>query len=53
MKNIELVSIVLRFVDPYNFGMFTPPVEKLLETKREYNYVETYINYLNDLKKIK
>jgi hypothetical protein len=51
-RNIQQVSIILRFIDPVNYGMFTPPVEKILETKRSPSPIQTYINYLNDLRKI-
>jgi len=52
-RDIEQVSIVLRFIDPINFGMFTPPVEKMIGTSRGDNHVKIYINYLNDLNEIK
>jgi hypothetical protein len=52
-KNIEHVSVILRFIDPDNYGIFTPPVEKILETKRSYNPIQTYLNYLDDLETIR
>jgi hypothetical protein len=51
-KSIELVSIILRFVRPEHYGIISPPVERILDVRRESNAVETYLNYLNDLRKV-
>jgi hypothetical protein len=44
-KHLELVSIILRFVDPKNFGIYSPPVAKLLHLPRWGNYADEYQNY--------
>jgi len=51
-KNIEIVSCILRFIDPQNYGILSPPVENLLNIKGAYQ-IEKYLNYLNDLEELK
>jgi hypothetical protein len=53
IKFITIVSAILRFVDPYNFGILSPPVEKVLEVKRGADDIERYMNYLKNLNDIK
>ncbi len=52
-RNIEPVSVVLRFVDPKNYGILSPPVEKLLElgpsSSPQAKY-ESYVENLRDLR---
>lgn len=48
LKNIEIVSCILRFIDPQNYGIFSPPVENILNVRGE-RPLEKYINYLNHL----
>jgi len=52
-RSIELVSIILRFIKPENYGIISPPVERILDVRRGSDAKETYINYLNDLRRIK
>lgn len=52
-RNIELVSIILRFVYPRRFGIFAPPVAYLLAISSGKTAVETYCNYLASLRKIR
>lgn len=52
LKNIEIVSCVLRFTDPKNYGILSPPVENILSIKGK-NPIEKYINYLSDLEELK
>ena len=49
--NIEVVSVLLRFVDPQNYAILSPPVEKFFLLQPKDDHVEYYINYLNLLKK--
>jgi hypothetical protein len=49
-KHIELVSIILRFLDPKNYGLYSPPVVKILRLERGGNYREEYLNYLRELR---
>jgi hypothetical protein len=51
-KSIELVSIILRFIRPEHYGIISPPVERILDVRRESDAVQTYLNYLNDLRKV-
>ena len=51
-KSIELVSIVLRFIKPENYGIISPPVERVLDVRRGSDAVETYLNYLKDLRAV-
>lgn len=49
--HIEVVSVILRFVDPQNYAIISPPVERFLSLQPRENHVEYYISYLNLLKK--
>ena len=51
IKNIEIVSCILRFIDPIKYAIFSPPVENLLNIRGN-DPVNKYINYLRDLKQI-
>lgn len=48
-QHIEVVSIVLRFVDPENYGIISPPVEKFLGLQPQDNHIKYYLTYLNVL----
>ena len=52
-RDIELVSLILRFVKPKNFGMWTPPVASILALPSSMNAVETYLNYLHNVRSIR
>ncbi len=52
-RSIELVSIILRFVRPDSFGILSPPVEQVLNVRRGFDAVETYLHYLADLRAIR
>jgi len=49
-KNIEVVSIILRFIDPKNYGIISPPVRCALGLKAKDNYVDEYLDYLSVLR---
>src|SRR4030042_2749353 len=49
-KNIEVVSIILRFIDPENYGIISPPVRCALGLKAKDNYVDEYLDYLSVLR---
>jgi len=51
LKNIEIVSCVLRSVDPYNYGIMSPPVENILNV-RGTNKIKKYLNYLRNLREL-
>ncbi len=52
-RQIELVSIILRFIRPDSFGILSPPVEHVLDLRRGRDAVETYKNYLKNLRDIR
>jgi hypothetical protein len=52
-KSIELVSIILRFIRPEHYGIYSSPVQHMLEIRRGRDLVETYLNYLNNLREIR
>jgi len=52
LGNIEIVSCVLRLVDPQNYGIMSPPVENILNVKGK-NSKEKYLNYLQNLEELK
>lgn len=49
-KHSELVSIILRFVDPDHFGIYSPPIVYYLDVDRGVSYKEEYVNYLAKLR---
>jgi hypothetical protein len=49
-RNIEVVSIILRLVDPENYGIISPPVRCALGLKAKDNYVDEYLDYLSILR---
>ena len=53
INSVAIYSAILRFVDPVNYGILSPPVEKILEVKRGDNEVARYMNYLSNLNEIK
>ena len=52
-RNIEIVSIILRFVLPEYFGIYSPPMARILEVRRGHRDTETYLNYLDNLEEIR
>lgn len=52
-RHIELVAIILRFIRPDSFGILSPPVEHVLALSRGKDHVETYVNYLDNLRSIR
>lgn len=51
-KSIDLVSIILRFVQPKYYGIISPLVERVLDVRRGNDAVETYENYVQNLREI-
>lgn len=51
-KSIELVSIILRFIRPEHYAILSSPTQHLLDIRRGRDLVETYVNYLRDLREI-
>ena len=52
LKNIEIVSCILRFVSPEDYAIFSTPVEDLLNIKGR-TPVQKYMAYLSDLRELK
>jgi hypothetical protein len=52
-KHIEVVSAIMRFIDPENYGIISPPVEKMLGLQPEDDHIKYYLSYLEILKKFK
>lgn len=52
-RQIELVSVILRFVVPKHYGILSPPVEKILGIGPFRRHSERYLAYLNSLREIR
>lgn len=50
LKNIELVSILLRFAVPEEYAIYSRPVLKILRIERGGNDMEEYINYIREMR---
>ncbi len=46
--DIEIVSFILRFINPYSYGILDPMVENLLNVRGN-THIEKYMNFLEDL----
>jgi hypothetical protein len=49
-KNISLVSIVLRFIHPEHYAIYSRPPLKILRSERGGDDVDEYLNYVKDLR---
>lgn len=49
-KNIALVSIILRFLWPKHYVIYSRPPLKILRTERGSNDLEEYLNYVQEMK---
>lgn len=52
LKNIEIASCILSFINPEQYAVFSPPVENLLNIRGK-DQVKKYVSYLGDLELIK
>ncbi len=52
-RQIEIVSVILRFINPKRYGILSPPVEKMLGIGPSRDRAKKYQNYLDDLEKLK
>lgn len=52
-KNIALVSIILRFVHPNLYAVYSRPPLRILRIERGFNDVEEYLNYVYLLRLLK
>ena len=53
LRHIEVVSVVLRFLCPEEFGILSPPVINLVNLPRTMSHVELYSRYLSLLAKLR
>lgn len=53
LKNIEVVSVVLRFVNPSNYGIISPPVRYAIRLGPGKSYVDEYLDFLHILRRYK
>lgn len=49
LRHIGPVSVALRFIEPKNYGILSPPVEKILEIGPTHKPRNKYLNYVRDL----
>lgn len=52
-RHIGPVSVVLRFIEPKDFGILSPPVEKILEIGPAHKPRDKYLNYVYDLRRLR
>lgn len=52
-RQIELVSVILRFIVPEHFGILSPPVEKIIGLGPFRQRHQRYAHYLDDLRAIR
>ena len=52
-RQIEIVSVILRFVDPKNYGILSPPVEQILGVGSTYDHREKYRLYVKNIRTIR
>jgi len=52
-KSVDLVSIILRFIRPDAYAIFSSPIQRMLDIRRGHEPVETYVNYLADVREIR
>jgi hypothetical protein len=50
LKNLSLASILLRFVWPEHYAIYSRPCLKLLRVERGYDDTEEYFNYNNEMR---
>jgi hypothetical protein len=53
LKNIECVSVILRFLYPDHFGIISFPVTSLLTLPQAQDAVEYYLEYIRNLRELK
>jgi hypothetical protein len=51
-KSIELVSIILRFIRPEHYGIYSAPIQHMLDIRHGRDLVETYSTHLENLRRI-
>ncbi len=52
-KSIELTSIILRFIRPEHYAIYSSPIQHMLDIRHGRDLVETYLAYLGNLREIR
>ncbi|MBN1545412.1 MAG: hypothetical protein JW902_01990 [Syntrophaceae bacterium] len=52
-KSIELASIVLRFIRPEHYSIYSSPIQHMLDTPRGRDLIDTYLIYIDNLRTIR
>lgn len=52
-RNISLVSILLRFVWPERYAIYSRPSLKVLQIERGYDDVEEFLNFINEMRTLR
>jgi hypothetical protein len=52
-RNIALVSILLRFVWPEHYAIYSRPSLKILRIERGYDDIEEFMNFLNEMRTLR
>lgn len=52
-KSIELASIILRFIRPEHYSIYSSPIQHMLDIRHGRDLVETYACYLGNMREIK
>jgi hypothetical protein len=53
LRHIEVVSVVLRFIFPEDFGIISPPVGYLLNLPSQRDHISYYMHYLDILGRLR
>ncbi len=51
-KSVELISIILRFIRPEHYAIYSAPMQHMLDIRHGRDLVETYSAYLEAMRKI-
>jgi hypothetical protein len=51
-KSIELVSIILRFIRPEHYSIYSAPIQHMLDIRHGRDLVETYRTYVDNMRGI-
>jgi len=52
-KSLELASIILRFIRPEHYSIYSSPIQHMLDIPHGRDLVETYEAYLDNMREIK
>jgi hypothetical protein len=52
-KSMELASIILRFIRPEHYSIYSSPIQHMLDIRHGRDLVETYLCYLGNMRQIR